>query len=102
MPTPIIDRIEAVRLLADHQDTDEVNAFLDRVLARGDGAAIYENADLGHPDLGHKVILSFGGPDAQIENVEVPPLPCPNIIGNAVLGLAWRYWLIAYIPRRSA
>jgi hypothetical protein len=36
-------------------------------LARGDGAAIYENQDLGHPELGSCQIVSYGSPAAQLE-----------------------------------
>lgn len=36
-------------------------------IARGDGIAVYENHDMGHPNLGEKRVVSYGGPDAQLE-----------------------------------
>lgn len=58
-------------------------------LTRGDGAAIYENHDLGHPDIGHVQIVSYGSAAAQIETVEAPER-MPDI-GNRI---NWRYTLI--------
>lgn len=64
---------------------DQVNAWR----ARGDGAAVYENHDLGHPDLGDLRIVSFGSPAALIET-DTPPERLPDI-GSAI---NWRYTLI--------
>lgn len=61
---------------------------IERWLARGDGVAVYRNHDLGHPNLGHVQIVSYGSPDAQLE-VDEPPTTLPDI-GNAI---NWRYQL---------
>lgn len=61
----------------------------DAWIRRGDGAAIYENHDLGHPDQGLCRITSFGSPSAQIEADEPPEL-LPDI-GNQI---NWRYVLV--------
>lgn len=63
----------------------QVNAWL----ARGDGIAVYENADLGHRELGHRQYLSYGSPAAQLE-VETPPTRLPDIGGR----INWRYQLV--------
>jgi hypothetical protein len=68
----------------------EVIAQVGRWLDRGDGAAVYENHDLGHPEAGAPKIASFGSPAAQLETDE-PPEQLPDI-GNAI---NWRYRLIA-------
>jgi hypothetical protein len=59
-------------------------------LRRGDGAAVYENQDLGHPDLGSCKIVSFGSPAAQLETL-TPPEILPDIEG----AINWRYILVA-------
>lgn len=46
-------------------------------IARGDRAAVYRNADLGHPDLGQIVCVSFGSAEAQ-----VPTKPCEACGGS--------------------
>lgn len=72
---PAIDRNENVR--------HRVNQWL----ARGDGVAVYENVELGHPDAGHRQYLSFGSPAAQIMD---PPERMPDIGG----AINWRYNLV--------
>jgi hypothetical protein len=57
-------------------------------LERGDGVAVYRNQDLGHPDVGHLKLMSYGSVLAQIESDE-PPTTLPDI-GNAI---NWRYQL---------
>jgi hypothetical protein len=49
------------------QDADEVVRQVRPWLDRGDGVAIYENHDLGHPDLGQCQLASFGSRTAQLE-----------------------------------
>lgn len=61
-----------------------------RWIARGDGAAVYVNQDLGHPDVGYPQIASFGSPAAQLETDE-PPEQLPDIGGS----INWRYRLEA-------
>lgn len=56
---------------------------------RGDGAAVYENHDLGHPDQGLCKIVSYGSEKAQLE-VTVPFDTLPDI-GSAI---NWRYQLV--------
>lgn len=61
---------------------------INRWLARGDGVAVYENMELGHPDAGHRQFVSFGGPEAQIQGN--PPSRMPDIGG----AINWRYCLV--------
>lgn len=61
-------------------------------LERGDGVAIYENQDLGHWALGHKIFLSFGSTDAQIERSSDLPASCPIELPHGMM--AWRYQLV--------
>jgi hypothetical protein len=63
---------------------DQVNIWL----ARGDGIAVYRNEDLGHLDVGLIKIVSFGSPEAQLEDPE-PPTQLPDIGGE----INWRYQL---------
>lgn len=73
-----------------------VLGMIDAWMKRGDGAAIYENQDLGHPDLGSCKIVSYGSPRAQLETPE-PPTRLPDIGG----AINWRYTLVA-THRQSA
>ena len=57
-------------------------------LQRGDGIAVYENQDLGHPELGEKKFMSFGSEAAQLKT-DTPPKQLPDI-GNQI---NWRYQL---------
>lgn len=49
---------------------DQVVGLLTRAIGRGDGVAVYVNEDLGHPNIGQWQIMSYGGPDAQLETRE--------------------------------
>jgi hypothetical protein len=69
----------------------------ERWLARGDGAAVYENHDLGHRDLGLGRLISYGSPAAQIE-ADYPPDRLPDFPGE----INWRYVLIATCKRAAA
>lgn len=59
-------------------------------VARGDGAAVYENAEIGHPGMGLCQIASFGSSAAQLET-DVPPERLPDMDGL----INWRYVLVA-------
>jgi len=63
-------------------------------LARGDGIAVYECRLLGSELLGHRVMVSFGGPDAQLPGDEPP-----NYLPVGLIRLAWAYTLQGVIPR---
>ncbi len=67
-----------------------------RWLARGDGAAFYENHDLGHRDLGMCQIVSYGSPAAQLETDD-PPERLPDIGGR----INWRYVLVGTYRREQ-
>ena len=72
---------------------DSVLPTLNKWLARGDGIAVYENHDLGHPMIGHKQFISFGSDVCQLDRPEwneVPPQTLPDIGG----AINWRYQLI--------
>ena len=81
------DEIEA--LLSEVGPRDTVFPMLNRWLARGDGIAVYENVDLGHPELGHKQFVSYGSPSAMLEREEAPHR-LPDIGG----AINWRYALV--------
>jgi hypothetical protein len=70
-------------------DAPDIMAQTGRWLARGDGVAVYENHDMGHPELGWPRLASYGSPAAILET-DTPPerLPdTPTLIN-------WRYVLI--------
>ena len=67
------------------QAVDRVNVWL----ARGDGVAVYQNQDMGHPALGETRLVSYGSPTAQLETDD-PPVRLPDI-GYAI---NWRYQLV--------
>jgi hypothetical protein len=79
----VFDSINDIELDPEHHGT--VQKWLDR----GDGCAVYENAELGHPEAGHRQFISFGSPVAQIET-DPPPNRLPDI-GAAI---NWRYYLV--------
>lgn len=66
--------------------------LMKRWLERGDGVAVYENADFESPEMGQRQYLSFGSSLAQIE-VDEPPQRMPDI-GTSI---NWRYQLIATV-----
>lgn len=87
---------------------------------RGDSVVVYENAELGHPNLGHKKIFSFGSgaamfepqhlqchtcngplvfedeqyrhqaPDIDHDPIPAPPQRLPDMGGD----INWRYQLV--------
>jgi hypothetical protein len=66
-------------------------------LARGDGAAVYQNRDLGDPERGALKVVSYGSPAAQLETGS-PPARLPDIGRD----INWRYSLIGtYRPSPS-
>jgi hypothetical protein len=76
--------------------TPGVIATVQRWLDRADGAAVYENHDIGHPDAGMPRIVSYGSPAAQLETAS-PPERLPDIGG----AINWRYVLVGtyrYMP----
>ena len=86
--TTIYSKTQIEELLAEVGPQDTVFPMLNRWLARGDGIAVYENVDLGHPEQGHKQFVSFGSPSAMLEAPEAPHR-LPDI-GDAI---NWRYQL---------
>jgi hypothetical protein len=82
------------------EDTWKVIAQIMGWATRGDGAAIYRNADMGHPDVGLAKIVSYGSPAAQLE-VSEPPQQLPNGIPAGAIN--WRFQLVAtYRPPHDA
>jgi hypothetical protein len=79
-------RDELRELLGDPEDFALIEH---RWFNRGDGCAVYENADMGHPELGHLQFVSYGSSAAQLE-MDEPPQRLPDI-GNRI---NWRYQLI--------
>lgn len=74
---------DELKLDAEHFDV--VNKWL----RRGDGIAVYENHDLGHPNVGHRKFLSFGSPAATLGSLD-PPLRLPDTRTE----INWRYQLV--------
>ena len=62
--------------------------LLNQWLERGDGVAVYENVEFGHPEQGHRKYVSFGSDRAQLPS-ETPPTRMPDI-GDTI---NWRYQL---------
>ena len=92
------DKLHAYVELKYEEQADSSWTLIQRWLDRGDGAAVYENHDLGHPNVGMPKITSYGSPDAQIE-MDYPPEQMPDGIGNEI---NWRYQLIATCRRSKA
>lgn len=74
---------------------DGTKHIINRWLARGDGAAVYSNKDLGHSMLGHTAIVSFGSSEAQLEMGSGDlPLSLPDGLMEGITGgINWRYTL---------
>lgn len=85
----------------------QVHALGQRAHARGDGVAVYVNNDLGHPEIGQWQVMSYGGPDSQLETRhkiwnsptfthgdDNAPITLPDIGGR----INWRYQLTAIVP----
>jgi hypothetical protein len=88
--------IEALRKWGELDDSPSAAVWLwettrkmNEWLNRGDGIAVYQNQDLGHPEIGDKQFVSFGSDAAQLE-VSEPPVQLPDIGGR----INWRYVLI--------
>lgn len=92
MTSKILTQDEMLVLLRDegYDDPTLVVELLNGWLLRGDGIAVYRNQELGHPQLGHVQIVSFGSHAAQLETAE-PPTTLPDIGG----AINWRYQLDA-------
>lgn len=60
------------------------------IIRRGDGVAVYENHDLGHPELGHRQYVSYGSAQSALGTVDPPPQRLPDWPG----AINWRYTLI--------
>jgi len=109
----------------DGADSDLVVQYVTSVLtlaarahSRGDGVAVYENHDLGHPELGERKYVTFGGEKAQLETRHVAARTLASLpakaasIGKFVYGddvlpkllpdiggcINWRYQLVAIAP----
>lgn len=74
---------------------EDVEPFLDRVLARGDSVLLFENHDLGHPELGHPRLASYGSKDALIP-AETFPEP-PKFHPDLPTEILWRYCLVGVL-----
>lgn len=87
----MIREFTATEIATELRDRFGVDAIfqVNNWLARGDGIAVYENHDLGHPDAGAWKPVSYGSPSAQLETGD-PPRTLPDIGGQ----INWRYQLI--------
>lgn len=89
---------------------EAVLALFDRAAKRGDGVAVYENHDLGHPEVGERQYVTYGSTAAQLETRrgtypssqshqygdDIIPLQLPDIGGR----INWRYRLVAVAGTR--
>lgn len=69
-------------------EAGRVMATVRRWIRRGDGAAVYENQELGNPEAGSCQIVSYGSAAAQLETAD-PPDRLPDIGAS----INWRYRL---------
>ena len=81
-------REELDDLLSQQDLLNSATETIERWLARGDGVAVYRNHELGHPNLGHVQIVSYGSAAAQLET-DSPPTTLPDIGPQ----INWRYQL---------
>lgn len=82
----IVERIRRDWADSDGKGTpviEHINTWLER----GDGVAVYENQDLGHPELGKRMYVSFGSEDALFP--DEPPERMPDFPNQ----INWRYTL---------
>lgn len=91
MTTISYGQASIVALLGQHyeEDTPDVIEQVNGWLVRGDGIAVYQNQDMGHPDVGHIMLASFGSDLALLET-DTPPTTLPD----TPQGINWRYQLI--------
>jgi hypothetical protein len=61
-----------------------------RWLNIGTTVGVFQNKDLGHPDIGRKVAMPFDYDEFQ--TAEIGTTRCPD---NPTVGLGWRYILVA-------
>lgn len=78
---------------------DAYTDSLNRHLMANKGIAYYRNEDLGHPDVGNVIALTFGTPEAQFEPEQYPdgpPKQMPDGLAKSITGgINWRYQLCA-------
>lgn len=73
--------------------TDDINETIDRWFREadpGDWVGVFENHDLGHPDLGIKLGFVYG--EDQWDGAKIGRTSGPD---TKAFGLGWRYLLIA-------
>lgn len=85
---------DEILAMADEEIRDALTRIIGRVQHRGDGLAVYENMELGHPEIGLLYFMSYGSEVSQIETKN-PPTTMPDIGG--VIG--WRYQLKGVLKR---
>lgn len=85
-------------------DAPEVLRQMSVWLARGDGVAVYRNADLGHPQVGMPKIVSYGSPYAQLEvdTVHIDPEQDPERFRRTVGAWRGRGYKTEPVPRDGA
>lgn len=76
-------------------ETVDAALLLDKALARGDALLVYENHDLGHPEVGSPKIVSYGSNESYITEAQFPAPP--PILPDTPRDINWRYALIARV-----
>jgi len=88
---------QAATAIADGDAVEPFATILREKQERGSGIAVYRNEDLGHPEVGRCVGLTYGQPEAQFEGD--PPEQCPDgLLRDITGGINWRFRLAAIVP----
>lgn len=83
--------------LAEADADEEVLAKLQDFLKAGHFIGVYENQDLGHPELGHKKFWAGGN------GFTVPsPDRFPKCLPDTQTEINWRYWLQGVVLPEAA
>lgn len=90
-----LEVIKANDLTADEYEA-QWGTIVTRTLQRGDAFLVYENIELGHPDVGVLWGCSWGSGDAQLTEAQypVPPTRAPDLTGFPPM---WRFQLKAEV-----
>lgn len=95
---PEFSGIDLHRFVVKHYG-DEFQSVIDQLhgwLAQGKGIAVYENADLGHPNVGEPKIVTFGpGTDTWLEGI-TDPIQLPQTLPDTTKEINWRYQLVGW------
>jgi hypothetical protein len=76
----------------DHRQKKIIHAKLKEWVADGDTwIGVFENQDLGHPQIGQRCVFPFALSDGSMDKAEVGKTRAPD---GKTIGLGWRYILV--------